>query len=423
MTEPLTPAGAPAREPDAVGLGVLRAAITALVVLHHAALAYHPYAPPPFASLLAAPYWQAFPVVDADRWSGALWIVAVNDTFFMSLMFLLSGVFVWPSLARRGPGRYLAARARRLGVPFVVAVALLAPLAYLPSYLQTGSTDGFWHTWLALETWPSGPAWFLWVLLAFDALAVALAPPLVRLARRLAPRRPAAVFAVLVAASALAYLPMAQHFGTLRWFGVGPFAVQSARVIHYAVYFFAGLALGACGSRVLSPDGLLARRWPAWLAAAAVAFAAAIYATSRDLATQGAPAWQLADQLGFVVACAALSFAFLAIFLRLPWRRHAFASLRRHAYAIYLVHYVFVSWILYALLDAALPGALKLALAFPAALAASWLTAAALARLRRYSEDHLRWSSLPPRSQGAPPLPTGRARGVPSPDPRKQVAR
>jgi hypothetical protein len=41
----------------------------------------------------------------------------------------------------------------------------------------------------------------------------------------------------------------------------------------------------------------------------------------------------------------------------------------------------------------------------------------------RYSEDHLRWSSLPPRSQGAPPLPTGRARGVPSPDPRKRVAR
>lgn len=379
MTEPLSPAAPPA--PDAVGLGVLRAAITVLVVLHHAALAYHPYAPPPFDSLLAAPYWQAFPVVDADRWSGALWIVAINDTFFMSLMFLLSGVFVWHGLERRGPARYLASRARRLGVPFVVAVALLSPLAYLPSYLQTGSAAGFWHTWLALETWPSGPAWFLWVLLAFDALAVALAPPLGCLARRLAPRRPLAVFAVLVVASAAAFLPMAREFGTLRWSALGPFAVQTSRVIHYAVYFFAGVALGSARSAVLAASGPLARRWPAWLAAAIVAFAAAIYATSRDLATGGA--WQLADHLGFVVACAALSFAFLAIFLRIPWCPRAFAGLRRHAYTIYLVHYAFVSWTLYALLGTALPAPAKLALAFPAALALSWLTAAALRRWKR----------------------------------------
>src|SRR5215467_13007348 len=43
-----------------------------------------------------------------------------NDTFFMALMFLLSGLFVWPSLERKGSARFLRDRTLRLGVPFAV---------------------------------------------------------------------------------------------------------------------------------------------------------------------------------------------------------------------------------------------------------------------------------------------------------------
>jgi hypothetical protein len=51
-----------------VPIGYLRASITVLVVLHHAVLAYHPFAPPPRASLLTEPrFWPAFPVVDVQR--------------------------------------------------------------------------------------------------------------------------------------------------------------------------------------------------------------------------------------------------------------------------------------------------------------------------------------------------------------------
>jgi len=47
-------------------IGYLRAFIVLMVIAHHAALAYHPYAPPPPASLIEQPrWWQAFPVVDA----------------------------------------------------------------------------------------------------------------------------------------------------------------------------------------------------------------------------------------------------------------------------------------------------------------------------------------------------------------------
>ena len=91
-----------------VALGYLRAFVTVLVVAHHAVLAYHPFAPAPPASLLIQPrWWQAFPVVDSQRWSGFILLVGFNDTFFMSPMFFLSGLFVWQSVQRKGSGRFV----------------------------------------------------------------------------------------------------------------------------------------------------------------------------------------------------------------------------------------------------------------------------------------------------------------------------
>jgi hypothetical protein len=54
-----------------LAIGYLRAFITLLVLAHHAILAYHPFAPPRGAALNGpARWWQAFPVVDSQRWTG-----------------------------------------------------------------------------------------------------------------------------------------------------------------------------------------------------------------------------------------------------------------------------------------------------------------------------------------------------------------
>lgn len=385
----------PSESTDAVGLGVLRAAITVLVIAHHVALGYFPFAPPPVPSLTTALYWQAFPVVDAARWPGALWLVACNEKFFMSLMFLISGVFAWRSLLRKGPAHHLRDRMRRLGLPFLVAAAVLAPLAYFPAYLQTGapaSWSGFWRQWLALPSWPAGPAWFLWLLVGYNALAAAVDPLTRRWAGGLgcvaeaAGRRPLAAFALLASASAAAYVPMALAFDALDWTAVGPFAFQTTRAIHYGVYFAAGIALGAAGidRGLFAPTGRLARRWPWWALAAAVAFLASMAIGARDFAAGGRGPWHVAGAFGFVVPCAALSFAFLAAFLRVPWpRARLLDSLRGNAYAMYVVHYAIVSWLLYALLGAALPAPAKAGIAFASAVAGSWLVAAALRRIGR----------------------------------------
>ncbi|MGA2652866.1 MAG: acyltransferase [Terracidiphilus sp.] len=376
-------------------IGYLRAFIVALVVAHHAALAYHSYAPPPPASLLAQPrWWGAFPIVDPQKWSGASLLVGFNDIFFMSLMFFLSGLFVWHGLAKKGAATFLRDRLFRLGLPFIVAAGILAPVAYYPTWLQiSGHSDiaGYWHQWRSLGYWPTGPAWFIWVLFAFDCIAAllfVLAPQwglkLGTFTTNLA-RRPVVFFAALVAITALVYLPMAHYFTSLAWTAIGPFAFQTSRILHYLVYFLTGVAVGAAGldQGLLAPQGKLARSWPWWIARSLLFFAVA---TSLTLAVltgwSKSPALTVAADVGFVFSCAASCFAFLALFLRFAQTRSSVCdSLAANSYAIYLIHYVFVIWLQYALLPASIPGVAKFLIVFSGALFLSWATSATLRRI------------------------------------------
>ena len=317
------------RQPAALGygynyaIGYLRAFTIALVVAHHASLAYHPYAPPPSHSLLAQPrWWMVFPIVDSHRWIGFSAFVDFNDRFFMSLMFLLSGLFVWSGLRRKRPGGFLRDRLRRLGIPFLISAAILAPFAYYPAYLQataSGASGGFWQQWLALGQWPAGPAWFVWVLLVFDCAAAAIFATvpqgievLGRITVRLS-RRPAVFFAALVAVSAIVYVPLALKFFPLAWTAIGPFTFQTSRIIHYFVYFLSGIGIGAAGfeTGLLAPNGKLARRWWLWALAAFIVFALASVVAIVTITTHAASvAWAVAADLGFVLSCAASVFAF-----------------------------------------------------------------------------------------------------------------
>jgi len=348
-----------------VAMGRLRAFVTALVVAHHAVLAYFPWAPPPPGSLdTPFRWWQAFPVVDTQRWTGWALFVGWNDTFFMALMFFLSGLFVWNSLRRKGGGGFAVHRLVRLGLPFVLATGILAPSAYYPTYLQTPAEHhniaSFWSQWRALGTWPAGPAWFLWVLLGFGCLAAALywaAPHWAESANRLASpvlRRPAIFAVILILISGVAYVPMAQYYGPLDWKMWGPFCFQTSRIFLYAVYFATGIILGAgpTNQTLLAPDGRLANRWIPWCVASLAAFIATTALSAAAMTPNSAP--RLIEFLrvaALPVTCAASSLALMAAFVRFARsRRWVFESFCVAAYGIYLIHYPVVSWTQYALL-------------------------------------------------------------------------
>jgi hypothetical protein len=379
-----------------LALGNLRGFVILLVLSFHSVLAYLnflPASPYPFDS---SPYlWRAFPIVDTDRWLGFDLFCAWQDVFLMSLFFFLSGLFVWPSLERKGMRTFLHDRIVRLGVPFAFVVALLMPLANYPTYLQTAtdpSLSAFWRHWLALPFWSCGPMWFLWLLLAADFSAAALhrfahrlGDMLIRFASS-AGGRPMRFLAGLVIASALAYVPLALAFTPSAWAAIGPFGFQLSRPLHYAVYFFAGMGLGACGIErgLFAPDGFLVRHWAGWLIAALGSLLLWMALTALTISNAGSPSLglQILDDLSLVLACFINCFAMLGLVLRFAGRRiPALDVLTRDAYGIYLVHYVFVIWLQYALLAAGLLAVVKGAIVFGGTLLLSWGTIAAVRRI------------------------------------------
>jgi Acyltransferase family len=322
-------------------------------------------------------------------------VVLFNDSFFMAFMFFTSGLFVRDSLARKGPARFLRDRAWRLGVPYLVSVFVLIPIAYYPSFLRyhlPGTTDfGFLHYWwrtITVGPWPSGPAWFLWVLLAFDAIAAALwsmAPQIIQALGQLVfavRNRAVAAFVVFLAVSIASYLPMHLAFGDVSWLELGrfPLPIQTSRILLYTAYFLAGIGVGAVGLRagLLAENGELAKRWPVWLGFAFVFYAGilvAVYAHHNWVANFDSPPliWKAAYGLAFASYSAAMAFTVSAIFVRFAasnWR--LLDTLRPSAYGIYLVHYIFIMWLQYVLYDFSFPAFVKFAIVFAGTLSLSW---------------------------------------------------
>jgi peptidoglycan/LPS O-acetylase OafA/YrhL len=379
-----------------VPMGYLRAWVTVLVVAHHSLIAYLPTAPAQSALSWSSPHmgWSAFPVLDAQRVPEFGLLIGINDVFFMSLMFFLSGLFVWQSLQRKGAIGFVRDRIIRLGVPFAVAASLLAPLAYFPSYLQNGGApeiEAFLRAWLALPAWPAGPAWFLWVLLVFGTAAAflyALWPRFGDALGRLSgnsDRRPLDYVLGLIAVSGAGYLGMTTYLGYDAWVYWGAFFVQAGRILLYATYFFAGIGVGAYGLErgLLAADGLLARRWWLWFPGALMAWVAlaAAFVTALGMKFQPLAVWQPALAFLFAVACAGLSFACVAFFVRFfQSAGPVMDSLSRNAYGVYLLHYAFATWIQFALLHQPLSGLEKGGIVFAATLALSWATTAMMRR-------------------------------------------
>ena len=372
----------------------LRAIVILLVLSFHSVLAYIAFLPHrPFAFDDPPFLWRAFPIVDPQRWFGFDLFCAWQDVFLMSFFLLLSGLFTWPSLMRKGPRAFLADRLFRLGLPFAAVVIFIVPLAHYPTYLQTATDPGladFWRHWRQLPFWPSGPMWFLWILLAGDLLAAGVYQLLA--ARRGAVLRlsnyarehPARFLSGLVLASAFAYVPLALIFGPSDWAQGGPFAFQLSRPLHYAVYFLAGVAIGACGIErgLLAPDGPLVRSWRRWLVAAPLLFGLWAGTTALTLPGPAPLGLQILSGVAFALACFSSCFAVLAVAVRFARiRTPVLDSLKANAFGMYLIHYVFVVWLQYALLPAELPASLKAAFVFGGTLALSWIVTAALRRV------------------------------------------
>jgi|SRR6516165_5609751 hypothetical protein len=364
-----------------------RTFITLLVVLHHSVVNY-----------------THFGNGDKARWLGFDLVVLFNDSFFMACMFLISGLFVRDSLARRGTANFIGNRAWRLGVPFLVSIFVLMPIAYYPTFLRyhlPGTTDfNFFHYWwhtLTIGPWPSGPAWFLWVLLLFDVVVALIWAAAAGVINGLGKAiyalryRPGIAFAVFLVFSIAIYLPMRLWVGDAAWFEPYgfPLPIQTSRILLYSGYFFLGVGIGATDLKagLFAQNGELAARWKIWLGFAALFYGAIlllVYAHHNWVADFNSPplSWSIGYGLAFALFSAAMTTAEISTFLRFAQSRLALLdAMKPQAYGIFLVHYIFIIYLQYAVFDPPLPAFVKFAIVFIGTLSLSWVTTLLLRKI------------------------------------------
>ena len=256
-----------------MALANLRGVVILIVLAFHSMLAYLNWIPVTGSGFDSPPYdWRAFPIVDSHRFFGFDLVLRLAGRLSDVADVFLSGLFVWPSLVRKKDWAFLRDRALRLGLPYAFGIAIVIPVAVYPAYRLTAADPGiaaYWHSLRALPFWPNGPLWFLWQLLALNFVAAGLhfvAPDAIPALGRwsaAADKNLVRYFGALLAASALAYVPLAVAFTP--WAGPIPdfSPLQFCRPLLYAVYFFAGVGIGAAGIErgLIAADGILARRW------------------------------------------------------------------------------------------------------------------------------------------------------------------
>ncbi len=374
-----------------LSIDYLRTTLTLMVLAHHSSLAYTTWAHFDNQNI----FHSTAPVVDVTRWAFFDYAENFNDVFFMSLMFFVSGLFVYPALLRHGTFSFIRDRFLRLGVPFAFAVVFLMPIAYYASWQLTGRNAGFldFYKRLAESGFTVGPPWFVWVLLFFDVVLALTMMPLKRwmpaVERFMSELRnhSVAIFASVLLLAALVYLPLLSRYGFDAWtvLFTSPFAFQISRIGLYALWFIVGFLVGAPGfaEGLLSRNGGLARYWPLWMFGCILAYNALWFV----------PRWQVVHQLSashqqtleamlWVGSCVVSSFGFLALFRGIELRSRSWMnSLSRSAYVMYLVHYVFITWTQRLVLDRPIHASIKFLFVFLSTVLLSWLTAQIVLRI------------------------------------------
>jgi glucan biosynthesis protein C len=354
----------------------LRVLLTILVILHHLAIGY--------GAEGGWAYKEAGPrsVVSAVLMT---WFVAVNQSFFMGLFFLLSSYFLPGSYERKGAGSYVLDRLKRLGIPWAVYELVIHPfldysllrptefpkyfLRYLPLY------------WERVRSYADSPMWFLEMLLVFSFLYVvwrlltgrrAVAAP----TQEQAPGNPAIALLALLLGLATFVVRIKWPIG--RWYE--PLHWQIAHLPQYVALFALGILAYRRGwsDSLSTAQGRLWGRVALLLAPVFPVVAIAGGALRRGLGPFfGGRRWQALFYAPWDQAmCVAVSVALLVLFrARLNHQGKLLAALSASAYGAYIFHGPVIIWLAMALRGVRMEMGLKFLVVAPFAVTLTFLVA------------------------------------------------
>jgi glucan biosynthesis protein C len=217
-----------------------------LVLIYHSVAAY----------ATVAPWWfyhdASFFAADITR--------ELVDVFIMPVLFFVSGYFVLPSLQKRTVSKFLVDKARRLLIPWVLAVLIITPLLLYDTPNQP--VKPFWNYWLSfMEGFPTqlsylphtltqGPYWFISLLFVFFvlfALIYALtcrrwSVAIARAEHERAPGKPVLALALFGVLTFAGYFTSLLLVPDSSWVTLGMFLeFQPTRLVLLACYFALGV--------------------------------------------------------------------------------------------------------------------------------------------------------------------------------------
>jgi peptidoglycan/LPS O-acetylase OafA/YrhL len=347
MTIELTTSAPPRSAPSATGrpaasrsagLDALRATMVLLVVFHHAAITY---------GAAGGWYYREVPTDGSLQTRLLILLCAVDQAYFMGLLFLLAGYFTPPSLARHGVLGYAKERLLRLGAPLVVFGLLIGPITI--ALAQTASNRPFLGTLLYVwgrGAFSPGPLWFAFALLIFSFVFVAWRTVQSRLNAEppaFEPRPFPSNLILLVTALATG----AAAFGLRLVWTVGTTITSDLQLGYFASYIvlFAAGCIGASSQWLDHIPSRQRRRWlaVAWVTVAFVFVGIVLQPGSGSAAPDNSlGGWHVAAAIyafweplvawGFIMG---LVYAFQR---RLRKLNVTWAALARRSYAIYIIH-------------------------------------------------------------------------------------
>src|SRR5210317_482696 len=137
----------------------LRVTVIVLVVILHTAVTY---------SGLGGWYYKENDQVEIFSTIFFAFYLTFTQAYFMSLLFMVSGFFTQMSLLRKGMPKFIRGRLFRLGVPLLIFIFLIHPVAVILANPDMNFWE--WYLW-GLRTFNfvewTGPLWFVEALLIF----------------------------------------------------------------------------------------------------------------------------------------------------------------------------------------------------------------------------------------------------------------
>jgi len=142
----------------------LRIILVVLVVLAHVAITYGPVG-----------FWYYYERSELNSTYALAFFVSLMQAFLIGLFFMISAFFTPSALNKKGPKNFFIDRIKRLGIPLLFYIFIIAPsILYLDNLIIKGERVNYFIFYyeqvLKRGIIDVGPLWFLQVLLFFSFL-------------------------------------------------------------------------------------------------------------------------------------------------------------------------------------------------------------------------------------------------------------